>query len=51
MLEVKRQIARVAVTDANVLITGENGTGKDVAAHALHELSARSGRPVVCIYL
>lgn len=51
MLDVKRQIARVAVTDANVLVTGENGTGKDVAAHALHELSARSGKQFVCIDL
>lgn len=51
MLEVKHQIARVAVTEANVLITGENGTGKDVAAHAIHELSARSGKQFVCIDL
>ena len=51
IIETKRQIARVAVTDANVLITGENGTGKDVAAHALHELSVRSGKRFVCIDL
>lgn len=51
IIEMKRQIARVAVTDANVLITGENGTGKDVAAHALHELSTRSDKQFVCIDL
>lgn len=51
ILEAKRQIARVAVTDANVLITGENGTGKDVVAHILHELSARSDKKFVCIDL
>lgn len=51
MLELKRQIKRVAATEANVLITGENGTGKDVAAHALHHLSARSQKPFVNIDL
>ena len=51
MLELKRQIKRVAATEANVLITGENGTGKDVAAHALHRLSARSQKPFVNIDL
>ena len=51
MLELKRQIKRVAATEANVLITGENGSGKDVAAHALHRLSARSQKPFVNIDL
>lgn len=51
MLEAKRLITRVAVTNTNVLITGENGTGKDVAAHALHKLSARSDKKFVCIDL
>ena len=45
----KEQIARVAVTDANVLITGENGSGKDVVAHELHRLSARNGKRMVSI--
>ncbi|MBQ2012990.1 MAG: response regulator, partial [Bacteroidaceae bacterium] len=35
ILTLKEQIARVAATDANVLITGENGSGKDVVAHEL----------------
>jgi DNA-binding NtrC family response regulator len=36
-------VARVAPTDANVLITGESGTGKELVARALHESSGRSG--------
>lgn len=51
ILELKRQLQRVAMTDANVLVTGENGTGKDVVAHALHALSRRNGKPFVSIDL
>jgi DNA-binding NtrC family response regulator len=42
-------IARVGPSDANVLITGENGTGKGVVAQALHAVSARANRPMVTI--
>jgi DNA-binding NtrC family response regulator len=42
-------IARVGPSDANVFITGENGTGKGLIAHALHAASSRSGRPMVTI--
>ena len=51
MQELKAQMKRVAATDANVLITGENGTGKDVVAHALHRLSDRARKPFVNIDL
>lgn len=51
MKELKTQMMRVAATDANVLITGENGTGKDVVAHALHQLSDRARKPFVNIDL
>ena len=51
MKKLKAQMMRVAATDANVLITGENGTGKDVVAHALHQLSGRANKLFVNIDL
>jgi DNA-binding NtrC family response regulator len=42
-------IARVGPSDANVLITGENGAGKGVVARALHAASRRSGRALVTL--
>jgi DNA-binding NtrC family response regulator len=42
-------IERVGPSDANVLITGENGTGKGVIARALHAASRRAGRPLVVV--
>jgi DNA-binding NtrC family response regulator len=42
-------ISRVGPSDANVLITGENGTGKGLVAQTLHSVSLRSGRPLVTV--
>jgi DNA-binding NtrC family response regulator len=42
-------IERTAPSDANVLITGENGTGKGLVAQAIHALSPRSARPMVTV--
>jgi len=42
-------IARVGPSDANVLITGEHGSGKEVVAQTLHALSSRSSRPLVAV--
>jgi transcriptional regulator with GAF, ATPase, and Fis domain len=44
---VLEQVARVAPTDSTVLIQGETGTGKELIAHAIHNLSSRSGRAFV----
>lgn len=44
---IKEMIEKVAPTDARVLITGENGTGKELVARQLHELSSRNGSPLV----
>jgi len=47
MKQVRDLIARVAPTDARVLITGESGTGKELVAAAIHSGSARRDRPFV----
>lgn len=42
-------IAKVGPSDANILITGEHGTGKEVVARRLHAVSGRAGRPLVTV--
>ena len=49
MQPVLQMVARVGPSDANVLITGEHGTGKEVVAQTLHALSPRSHRPLVTV--
>ena len=49
MQPVLEAIARVGPSDANVLITGEHGSGKEIVAHTLHALSARASRPLVAV--
>src|SRR4051794_5326001 len=47
MQSVRQLIARVAPTDARVLITGESGTGKELVASAIHDASTRRDKPFV----
>ena len=49
MTDLRRVVEKVATTDANILITGENGTGKEVLAKELHRLSRRSSRVMMSI--
>ncbi|MEX8548738.1 MAG: sigma-54-dependent transcriptional regulator [Mucilaginibacter sp.] len=47
MHEIFYKIEKIAPTDANILILGENGTGKDLIAKAIHQQSLRSAKPYV----
>jgi DNA-binding NtrC family response regulator len=49
MLEVFRLIERVGPTEASVLLTGESGSGKELAAQMIHECSARRAKPFIAI--
>jgi len=49
MRPVVETMARIGPSDANVLITGEHGTGKEVVAQTLHRLSARADRTLVAV--
>jgi len=47
MREIFHKVEKIAPTDANILILGENGTGKDLIARAIHDHSMRKDRPFV----
>ncbi len=49
MAAIRKTVEKIAPTDATVLITGENGTGKDVLAREIHARSLRSGKPMVAV--
>ena len=49
MQELRLMVTKVAATDANILITGENGTGKEVLTNEIHRLSHRSGKSLMTI--
>ena len=49
MASIKKTVDKIAPTDATVLITGENGTGKDVLAREIHAHSLRSDKPMVAV--
>ena len=49
MQPVLETITRIAPSDANVLVTGEHGTGKEVVARTIHALSLRASRPLISV--
>src|SRR5262245_65917296 len=49
MWKVKTYLRKVAMTDSHVLITGETGTGKELAAQYIHQHSARRAKPMVTV--
>jgi DNA-binding NtrC family response regulator len=49
MTGIRQTVEKIAPTDATVLITGENGTGKDVLAGEIHRRSSRCGRQLVSV--
>ena len=49
MALIQKTVLKIAPTEATVLITGENGTGKDVLAREIHAHSLRSGKPMVAV--
>ncbi|MCK4660294.1 MAG: sigma-54-dependent Fis family transcriptional regulator [Phycisphaerae bacterium] len=49
MTDLRIKITRVAQSDAAVLITGESGTGKELVSHAVHTMSKRKDRPMLCL--
>lgn len=49
MLQLMKVVTKVARTDANILITGENGTGKEMLAREIHRLSTRNSHPMLTV--
>ena len=49
MTAIYKTVEKISMTDASVLITGENGTGKDVLAGEIHRRSERAMKPMVCV--
>src|SRR6266704_3763113 len=49
MIPVLETIARIAPSDANVLVSGEHGTGKEVVARTIHTLSLRKDKPLIAV--
>jgi DNA-binding NtrC family response regulator len=49
ILRVRELVGRAAAARAPVLVTGERGTGKDIVARLIHDLSERAGRPLVTV--